>query len=91
MAAQFHDEDVRPPAGRYRLSVPVPHQCGHARSYHPNINSNGSIRLDLLSTQWSPSLSIGKVLHAIVSLMTDPNPDDPLVRTRRGGRLRNFR
>ena len=90
---QFHDEDVRPPAGRYRLSVPVPHQCGHARSYHPNINSNGSIRLGLLGAQWSPRETISKVLIAIVSLMNDPNPDDdPLVRSgARGGRLGNFR
>ena len=49
------------------------------RIYHCNINSSGGICLDILKDQWSPALTISKVLLSISSLLTDANPDDPLV------------
>ncbi|XP_026883978.1 ubiquitin-conjugating enzyme E2 T isoform X2 [Electrophorus electricus] len=51
--------------------------------YHPNIDNDGRICLDALKMPpkgaWRPSLNISTVLSSVQLLMSEPNPDDPLM------------
>jgi ubiquitin-conjugating enzyme E2 D/E len=49
------------------------------RIYHMNIAERGNICIDILKHNWSPALSLFKVMLSLSSLLTDPNPQDPLV------------
>ncbi|XP_017071590.1 ubiquitin-conjugating enzyme E2 4 [Drosophila eugracilis] len=48
------------------------------RIFHCNIALSGRICVDILGPEWSPALSASKVLLSIMSLLSDPNPYDPL-------------
>ena len=45
--------------------------------FHPNFYRDGKICIDILQSNWSPALSIEKILVSIRSLLMDPNPSSP--------------
>jgi len=47
--------------------------------YHPNVNDNGTICMDILKDAWKPATGVNDIMLALVSLLTEPNPDDALV------------
>ncbi|KAF0983507.1 hypothetical protein FDP41_010572 [Naegleria fowleri] len=72
--------------GRFELSIVFPDDYPFkaptikfiTKIYHCNISKKGNICVDTLKDAWNPSLTISKVLLSIVSLLNEPNPDDPL-------------
>mmetsp|Transcript_31642 Transcript_31642/g.44063 ORF Transcript_31642/g.44063 Transcript_31642/m.44063 type:complete len:223 (-) Transcript_31642:314-982(-) len=61
------DYPFKPPKVQFRTRI-----------YHCNIDKNGFICLDILKDNWSPALTISRVLLSITALMADANPKDPL-------------
>jgi len=46
--------------------------------YHPNINLEGNVCLNILRDDWKPVLDINSVIEGLLYLFYDPNPNDPL-------------
>jgi len=74
--------------GEFQLAIQLPHDYPFSapkvsfktRIYHMNVSDpSGSICIDILKSNWSAALSLYKVVLSISSLLTDPNPSDPLV------------
>lgn len=46
--------------------------------YHPNIDTDGNICLDIIKLNWNPIQTILSIVISIISLLSDPSPEDPL-------------
>ena len=45
--------------------------------FHPNIDNNGLVSVDILQSQWCPAIHLfDKTIISVQSLLDDPNPDD---------------
>mmetsp|Transcript_38017 Transcript_38017/g.94291 ORF Transcript_38017/g.94291 Transcript_38017/m.94291 type:complete len:188 (+) Transcript_38017:213-776(+) len=68
----------------FRFAVPLvyPHEppkvkCAQ-KVYHPNLDYDGNVCLNILREDWKPVLSISSCIYGLQHLFMDPNPDDPL-------------
>ena len=82
----FGPKDSPYEGGHFMLKLTLPNEFPFkppdvkfiTKILHPNIAEDGSICLDTIAGNWSPSLTISKLMLSLCSLLTDPNPDDPL-------------
>lgn len=74
--------------GLFQLSIVFPNEYPVkppvvtflTKIFHLNVAEDGFICLDILdpSKRWKSNISVGNILLSICSLMSKPNPDDPL-------------
>ena len=70
----------------YHFSFEIPAHYPHSppkvdcrtKIYHPNINLDGKVCLNILREDWKPVLDINAVIYGLIYLFYEPNPDDPL-------------
>lgn len=71
---------------RFKFTVKVPEDYPHKPPkvkcvtlvYHPNIDLQGNVCLNILRQDWNPVLTLSSVLFGLQLLFLEPNPDDPL-------------
>eukprot|EP00243_Klebsormidium_subtile_P002748 TRINITY_DN15548_c0_g1_i1.p1 TRINITY_DN15548_c0_g1~~TRINITY_DN15548_c0_g1_i1.p1 ORF type:complete len:184 (-),score=21.74 TRINITY_DN15548_c0_g1_i1:174-725(-) len=82
---------IRPDEGYYTggtfafsFTIPTiyPHEAPKVKCktkvYHPNIDLEGNVCLNILREDWKPVLSISSIIYGLQYLFLDPNHDDPL-------------
>jgi len=72
--------------GNFKFSFAIGDNYPHAapkvkclqKIYHPNIDLQGNVCLNILRDDWKPVLTIQAVIFGMQYLFLEPNPDDPL-------------
>ncbi|OLL23655.1 NEDD8-conjugating enzyme UBC12 [Neolecta irregularis DAH-3] len=60
----------------FAINQNYPHEP--PKIYHPNIDLEGNVCLNILREDWKPVLNINAVMIGLLYLFQEPNPDDPL-------------
>ncbi len=69
---------------RFKMEIPMsyPHDPPKLKCiqiiYHPNIDTEGNVCLNVLRADWNPVLGLQSVLFGLLMLFHEPNPLDPL-------------
>merc|ERR1712189_89202 len=66
----------------FKIGAAYPHEppkvkC-ETKVYHPNIDLEGNVCLNILREDWKPVPTINAIVYGIQYLFLEPNPDDPL-------------
>ncbi|CAN6563108.1 unnamed protein product [Malus baccata var. baccata] len=82
---------IRPDEGYYsggtfsftfQVAPIYPHEAPKVKCktkvYHPNIDLEGNVCLNILREDWKPVLNINTVIYGLYHLFTEPNYEDPL-------------
>ncbi len=51
---------------------------GYRKIYHPNVDLEGNVCLNILREDWKPVLNLNSVMVGLQYLFLEPNADDPL-------------
>ncbi|CAK9107579.1 unnamed protein product [Durusdinium trenchii] len=66
----------------FNVAALYPHEAPKVKCetkiYHPNIDMQGNVCLNILREDWKPVLSISLVVYGLLYLFLEPNPGDPL-------------
>lgn len=57
---------------------PYPQPPPPRQVFHPNIDEEGKVCLNILRADWKPVLTMKAVIFGLELLFIEPNPDDPL-------------
>jgi len=66
----------------FKVGINYPHEAPKVKCetlvYHPNIDLEGNVCLNILREDWKPVLTINSVIYGLIYLFIEPNPEDPL-------------